>query len=134
MRAVERLRELMEQGGLSQRRLGFLCSEVDPHGGDAERWRQYLWRWLDGRNEPSMEMLEVVAAALKVSADEFRPAQITQAELDELLAELAALRRRAAETDQQNAELRQQLERMERLGRRPQELLKPNAQRKAGGR
>lgn len=125
------LRTLMKERGWRPVDLADRLEEVRP-GTRSEHWKISVYRWLKG-GRMNGESAEALGEALGVSHEHFVPANISQAELNELLAELASLRRLATEASSQNDELRAQLVRLERAGRRPQELLKPNAQRKATG-
>lgn len=126
-----RIEEVIAERGLSYRRVQLRLCELRP-GSTESGWRTQLVRWRRGQ-VPEPEQARLLAEALEVDPAEFTPAAVTQAQFDDLQAELASLRRLADAERQQNEELRAQLARLERLGRRPQDMLKPNAQRKASG-
>lgn len=126
-----RLRSLLNERGWSNSHLARLLAERT--GKTKKGCLRQVQQWLAG-GLPNDRNREDLAAVFNVSPSEFLPALATQAEFDELLGELLSLRRIEAQASAQNAELRTQIERLERLNQRPQEMLKPTAQRKSTGR
>lgn len=131
MAASEVLRRMLDEREWRPVDLADRMEELRP-GTRSEHHKVAVYRWLKGAGI-APDSAELLAEVFDCPAMWWLPAPITNYEYEQLVAELESLRQLATEAKTQNDELRAQLLRLERAGRRPQELLKPNAQRKAAG-
>lgn len=78
----DRLRQVREQRGISQRELAAVCDIGE----------KQIWRYENGESNPTSDILEKIVAEMQVSADDV----LNDLYEDELRAEAGALKRRRA--------------------------------------
>ncbi len=129
--AVEKIRALMGERGWNVTDLSRELERVSDRF--SESWRVSADRWLNKGTPPTADHAEALGAAFGVSAAEFLPAQVTQAELGRLEESREYWERRAAEEAGRAAEAAAALTAALQGQRHPQEMPKPGSRTRRNG-